>query len=89
MLRKFYFREKIRTIKNLIFFRWFDKSLSIIVQEDGLAAVNFEHSWGDGVAVLRFMEEIYKDTCKNHWVKPTNLPPTNVDCSKSVRKLGS
>ena len=27
----------------------------------GHAAVNFEHSWGDGVAVLRYFEEIYKD----------------------------
>uniref|UniRef100_A0A8C4QL18 Choline/carnitine acyltransferase domain-containing protein n=1 Tax=Eptatretus burgeri TaxID=7764 RepID=A0A8C4QL18_EPTBU len=40
--------------------RWFDKSLSVIVANDGNAAVNFEHSWGDGVAVLRFMNEVFK-----------------------------
>ena len=27
----------------------------------GYAAINFEHSWGDGVAILRFFESIYKD----------------------------
>ena len=34
--------------------RWADKSFSIIVQKDGRSTVNFEHSWGDGVAVLRY-----------------------------------
>ena len=28
---------------------------------EGFSAINFEHSWGDGVAVLRFFEETYKD----------------------------
>ncbi|KAK7889080.1 hypothetical protein WMY93_024640 [Mugilogobius chulae] len=37
--------------------RWYDKSFSIIVAKDGNAAINFEHSWGDGVAVLRFQNE--------------------------------
>ncbi|XP_077464100.1 carnitine O-palmitoyltransferase 2, mitochondrial [Stigmatopora argus] len=41
--------------------RWFDKSLSVIVARDGHAAINFEHSWGDGVAVLRFLNEIHGD----------------------------
>ncbi|XP_044765642.1 carnitine O-palmitoyltransferase 2, mitochondrial [Coccinella septempunctata] len=42
--------------------RWFDKSFSLIVTKDGYSGVNFEHAWGDGVAVLRYMQEIYKDT---------------------------
>lgn len=46
------------------FNRWFDKSFSFIVQKSGLAALQFEHSWGDGVAVLRLMEEVHKDTLK-------------------------
>lgn len=29
---------------------------------NGKAAVNFEHSWGDGVAVLRFVREICRDS---------------------------
>lgn len=36
--------------------RWFDKSFSVIVTQDGFAGINFEHSWGDGVAVLRFLK---------------------------------
>ena len=39
--------------------RWFDKSFSLLVTENGKAAVNFEHSWGDGVAVVRFLDEVY------------------------------
>lgn len=45
--------------------RWFDKSFSIIVTKDGHSCINFEHSWGDGVAVLRFFTETYNDSIKN------------------------
>ena len=41
--------------------RWFDKSIQLIVARGGHAAINFEHSWGDGVAVLRLFEELYRD----------------------------
>ena len=41
--------------------RWFDKSIQLIVTQGGHAAINFEHAWGDGVAVLRFLEELYND----------------------------
>lgn len=36
--------------------RWFDKSFSLIVTKDGVAGINFEHSWGDGVAILRYFQ---------------------------------
>lgn len=36
--------------------RWFDKSFSIILSKDGYGGINFEHSWGDGVAVLRYFQ---------------------------------
>ena len=39
--------------------RWFDKSFHYIVLPSGRAALNFEHSWGDGVAVLRCFNEVY------------------------------
>lgn len=42
--------------------RWFDKSFSIIITKDGRACINFEHSWGDGVAVLRFFNETFGDS---------------------------
>uniref|UniRef100_A0A1B0D7K2 Choline/carnitine acyltransferase domain-containing protein n=1 Tax=Phlebotomus papatasi TaxID=29031 RepID=A0A1B0D7K2_PHLPP len=41
--------------------RWFDKSLSVTVSKDTRAAITFEHSWGDGVAVLRYFNELYKE----------------------------
>ncbi|XP_077391467.1 carnitine O-palmitoyltransferase 2, mitochondrial isoform X2 [Festucalex cinctus] len=50
--------------------RWFDKSFSIIVAQDGHTAINFEHSWGDGVAVLRFLNEIFKDSTQKPLVQP-------------------
>ncbi|KAK3908474.1 Carnitine O-palmitoyltransferase 2, mitochondrial [Frankliniella fusca] len=50
--------------------RWFDKSLSLLVSKDGKAAVNFEHSWGDGVAVLRYFQDIHKDSTMQRWIHP-------------------
>lgn len=35
---------------NGYFNRWYDKSFSLIVCKDGNAGINFEHSWGDGMA---------------------------------------
>lgn len=58
------------------------------MSKDGVAAINFDHSWGDGVAVLRFIQETFKDTTK----KPRIHSNTNtVDCSpdEMVRKLGN
>lgn len=44
--------------------RWFDKSFSLIMSKDGHAAINFEHSWGDGVAILRFFNDTFNDGAK-------------------------
>uniref|UniRef100_A0A3P8ULQ6 Carnitine O-palmitoyltransferase 2, mitochondrial n=1 Tax=Cynoglossus semilaevis TaxID=244447 RepID=A0A3P8ULQ6_CYNSE len=66
--------------------RWYDKSFSIIMAKDGQAAINFEHSWGDGVAVLRFQNEIYKDTTQNPLVHPDSAT-AKVDSSSAVRRL--
>ena len=41
--------------------RWYDK-LQIIVCENGVAGVNFEHSTVDGHTVLRFVSDIFTDT---------------------------
>lgn len=59
-------------IHNRGFNRWFDKSLQLIISRNGIAGVNFEHSWGDGVAVLRFFNEIYKETTQ----KPSIVTPS-------------
>ncbi|KAM4022060.1 carnitine O-palmitoyltransferase 2, mitochondrial [Anomaloglossus baeobatrachus] len=66
--------------------RWFDKSFSVIMTEDGTAAINFEHSWGDGVAVLRFQNEVFKDSTERPSVSPQSVPAA-VDSSKAVQKL--
>ncbi|KAK6010457.1 Choline/Carnitine O-acyltransferase, partial [Ostertagia ostertagi] len=52
----------------------FDKSFQLIMDGNGQATINFEHSWGDGVAVLRLMEESYKDTNTHHFVAPDTEP---------------
>ncbi len=44
--------------------RWFDKSFSLTVTKGARACINFEHAWGDGVAVLRLFNELYKDSHK-------------------------
>ena len=43
--------------------RWLDKSFQLVVAANGKAAVNFEHAWGDGVAVLRYFNEVYAASC--------------------------
>ncbi|XP_051950512.1 carnitine O-palmitoyltransferase 2, mitochondrial-like [Xyrauchen texanus] len=66
--------------------RWYDKSFSIILAKDGQAAINFEHSWGDGVAVLRFQNEVFKDTTEKPLVGPGS-PPASVDSASAVKQL--
>ncbi|XP_074524076.1 carnitine O-palmitoyltransferase 2, mitochondrial [Halichoeres trimaculatus] len=66
--------------------RWYDKSFTIVLTKDGQAAINFEHSWGDGVAVLRFQNEIFKDTTEKPLVHPSSAPAA-VDSASSVRRL--
>ncbi|XP_069794567.1 carnitine O-palmitoyltransferase 2, mitochondrial isoform X2 [Narcine bancroftii] len=66
--------------------RWYDKSFSFIFTKDGSAGVNFEHSWGDGVAVLRLINEVFKDTTKRPAISPTTLPAA-VNSSQIVQKL--
>uniref|UniRef100_A0A1A9W083 Choline/carnitine acyltransferase domain-containing protein n=1 Tax=Glossina brevipalpis TaxID=37001 RepID=A0A1A9W083_9MUSC len=69
--------------------RWFDKSVSLLLGNDGTAAVNFEHSWGDGVAVLRYFNEIYKETINKPFLSIQDLQSLSsvaIDSSK-VRSL--
>lgn len=66
--------------------RWFDKSISVIVSKDGTAGINFEHSWGDGVAVLRYFNEIYNETTKSPIIHPNMKPQTN-DNDESIKLI--
>ncbi|CAG0920829.1 unnamed protein product [Notodromas monacha] len=65
--------------------RWFDKSLSLHFTGDGKAAVTFEHSWGDGVAVLRFFNEVFNDSKKKREIDQNTLPSSIGD--STVRRL--
>ncbi|KAF1794183.1 Acyltransferase ChoActase/COT/CPT [Phytophthora cactorum] len=51
---------------------WFDKSFQLIIAANGTASVNFEHAWGDGVAVLRYLNELYGDSVKYPVLKSSN-----------------
>lgn len=75
-------------LKTLTATRWFDKSFQLIVSKQGTAAVNFEHSWGDGVAVLRYFRELYKETTTSPFLHPNSVP-AKVDSSKIVQRLGN
>jgi carnitine O-palmitoyltransferase 2 len=44
--------------------------LTLAFTKSGEAAINFEHSWGDGVAVLRFFNEIFADTTNRPYITP-------------------
>ncbi|CAD5225660.1 unnamed protein product [Bursaphelenchus xylophilus] len=65
--------------------RWFDKCFQMIVDGNGQATINFEHSWGDGVAVLRLIEETYRDVQKMNWIDPANRPTDQSDDNRVQR----
>ena len=74
--------------------RWFDKSFQLVVLPDGTSAVNFEHSWGDGIAVLRFFEEVFDEASAAPVVTPsssgkstTNLKSVNIKIDESTKSL--
>ena len=56
--------------------RWHDKSFQVFVRPDGVSGITFEHSWGDGVAVLSYLTEVYDHAVKSPSIKPADtLPP--------------
>ena len=65
--------------------RWFDKNFTLIITKKGHTAINFEHSWGDGVAVLRYIIEIFRDSSTKPRVYSSTRPST---AAIDVRKLG-
>ncbi|GAA57398.1 carnitine O-palmitoyltransferase 2 [Clonorchis sinensis] len=68
--------------------RWFDKSISLLVNGAGHAAVNFEHSWGDGVAVVRLCDDMYQNSESKPVVTAADLLNSNTSLpSPDVRRL--
>ena len=52
--------------------------------------LSFFFRWGDGVAVLRFFNEIYDDSTKNPLVNPSTKPQFDKgDVSNVVQRLGN
>lgn len=66
--------------------RWFDKSFSLLISGDGFAGINFEHSWGDGVAVLRFFKDIKNDIENKPRFHPDDIDNISIN-EESVEKL--
>ena len=69
------------------FCRWFDKSFSLISAPDGKISVNMEHAWGDGVGVVRYMNEVYADSVQNPQLQPDSKP-ASIDSAAAVTRLG-
>lgn len=69
------------------FSRWFDKCFQLIVDCRGNATINFEHSWGDGVAILRLMEESYRDVNKNSFVSPHQPVDLSVEVPRYLKEI--
>ena len=50
--------------------------------------MNFEHAWGDGVAVLRYFNEVFDETTKRAFATP-DLQPAKVDSADVISRLGN
>ena len=61
--------------------RWFDKSFHYAIAKDSRLAINFEHAWGDGVAVVRFLNDTVESSCKDSY------QPSATDATTSVVKV--
>jgi len=66
--------------------RWFDKSFELLINKNGKSCVNFEHAWGDGVAVLRYFIEVFNETTKTPLVAASTLP-AKTDPTLCVKRL--
>ncbi|XP_037951758.1 choline O-acetyltransferase-like [Teleopsis dalmanni] len=59
--------------------RWFDKTMQIIICNDGTWGLCYEHSSSEGLAVVQLLEKIYKNIIEhptdNNGVPQHHLPP--------------
>ena len=51
----------------------------MIFSNNGCAGINFEHAWGDGVAIMRFFDDLLNDNFKNAYVTDENLSSFDVN----------
>ncbi|CAF0947666.1 unnamed protein product [Adineta ricciae] len=67
--------------------RWFDKSFNMIMLSDGTLGLHCEHSWGDGVALLRFCNDIDKDANEHNRINSTNYLSIQSSTNDCIQKL--
>ena len=55
----------------------------MILDKSGQAAIHFEHAWGDGISILRYVNDMYKDSLRS------TFSPTSIKGGESgeVRRL--
>ncbi|CAF0832301.1 unnamed protein product [Didymodactylos carnosus] len=66
--------------------RWFDKTFNMIMLSDGTLGLNCEHSWGDGVALMRFCNDIDKDATENPKLDSSSINQTSAS-RENIEKL--
>eukprot|EP01127_Copromyxa_protea_P007851 TRINITY_DN1782_c0_g2_i1.p1 TRINITY_DN1782_c0_g2~~TRINITY_DN1782_c0_g2_i1.p1 ORF type:complete len:634 (-),score=124.07 TRINITY_DN1782_c0_g2_i1:37-1938(-) len=59
--------------------RWFDKSIQLIVCENGRAGINMEHSGFDGHTCLRFAEDVFNYSVRTRCDSPSTFTDGAVD----------
>jgi carnitine O-palmitoyltransferase 2 len=67
--------------------RWYDKSFNMIMLSDGTLGLHCEHSWGDGVALLRFCNDIDKDANEYGKINSSNYQTIKSSPHDSIEKL--
>lgn len=59
--------------------RWFDKSIQLIVCDNGRAGINMEHSGFDGHTCLRFAEDVFNYSVRTRCDSPSTFDSGSVD----------
>jgi len=62
--------------------RWFDKSFHMALSSDAKMAINFEHAWGDGVAVVRFLNEVCSTSASDVYTPQEGGAATGLSAQK-------
>lgn len=67
--------------------RWYDKSFNMILLSDGTLGLHCEHSWGDGVALLRFCNDIDQDANEHRKIDAKNYLSISSSTQNRIEKL--
>lgn len=77
-----------KNLKNTPICRWFDKSFTLVTTANGFAGLNFEHSWGDGVAVLRYLTDVFNDSAKQPQIT-SEMQTETIKLSEPPKRLST